>query len=385
MRKMKLFSVLVLLALLLSASPTVTAQKQDSKIARVHFAPATELSTAMKEMERYGVRLLAFQRAYKIGGQTVVDGYFLKPDDQDQADASALEGRYWRSHGAMLQDLAQDINLNQRDFVDAEAQAVWQRRADAVIQAQEKFTSLERCWITGTCPTVDVVTMLVSGDAVALSEVARSSLVTRVEIQGETTRNSRSDTDNTRGLMPQTLVSSSTWMPSQGDVHVHPSSYAGERYVTNWMKWNDVAGFGSNSTYEHDFFLNDSDNSKYGPGTYLSDAETWNGIPNVSYWSTSLPRPYLDTRTTDPDYLKSYTVGCSDGDALAADVWYYTYVRAANGDAEIDNGFLQGELGHREPSWCYESTWCVQGDNHVNIYPPYDIDPIPGDFYWTYP
>ena len=347
----------------------------------VYFVSSTELSTAMREMERYGLCVQAFQRQYRMGGQTVVDGYFLTPTDKNQADMPALEGRYWQSYGAMLRDIAQDIIREKQRMTDATAEAVWRSYINDIQQAQENFSTIEGCWATSTCPAVYVMSMLVSGDATALSEVAHSKLVTRVDMHNHVQQNARPTTDVRAPVVPAS-VPPTTWVPSQGSIYIHPSSYPGERYITNWMRWSDVSGFSSNSTYEHDFFLNDSDTSKYGPGTYLTDDETWGRIPDVSYWSSDLPRPYLDSRLYDPDYQKAYTVGCSDGNAIAAGTWYYTYVRARNGDASIDNGALIPELGHRYPSWCYESTWCVEGDQHEYIYYPWDVDPIPGDFYW---
>ena len=183
MRKFVL--VFVLLALLLSTVYIVTAQKQKPKAAKVHFVSATELGTAMREMRHYGLRVLAFQCEYKIGDQTATDGYSLTPEDWDQADTPTLEGRYWQSHGAMLQDLTQDFNLERQDL-DATAQAARQRAFNDIMQAKVDFATIEGCWATSTCPTVYVVSMLVSGDAATLSEVASSNLVTRVDVQDGT-------------------------------------------------------------------------------------------------------------------------------------------------------------------------------------------------------
>ena len=112
--------------------------------------------------------------------------------------------------------------------------------------------------------------------------------------------------------------------------------------------------------------MNDSDESQYGPGTYLDDSDGLDQVPDVSHWSSSLPRAYMDTRSGDPGYLKSFTIGSADGDAIQSGIWYNSYIRTVNGDADDDNGFLQAQLGYRQPSWCY-TTWCVFGSEHVNI------------------
>lgn len=392
MRKIKFLSTFVLLlAVLVSTGPNIAAQRplppQDSGM--VYLVSPTELSTAIREMERYGLRVQTFQRQYRMGGQTVVDGYFLTPVDQSQADIPALEGQYWQSYGAMLRDIAQDIARGKPSMIDATAEAAWQSYINDIEEAQEDFSVIEGCWATGTCPRVYVVSTLVSGDAAALREVANSSLVTRVDVRSRVGQETEPTTDTHATAAPAAvlLVPINTWVPKNGDIHVHPSSYPGERYITNWMYWDTatrVSGFGPNSAYEHDFFLNNSSTSKYGPGTYLTAAQSLNGIPSVSYWSSNLPSPYLDTRLSDPDYLKAYTIGCAYADGIAHGVWYSYHIRAANGPAAIDNGCLQAQLAHRSPSSCY-TTWCVYMDQIENIYPcsTYLVDPIPGDFYWV--
>ena len=388
MKKHKWISMLVagMLALLFGSAPIIETEAQrhlpSNHTAVVYFASPIELDTAMREMKQYNLTVRAFRRQYKLGSHTITDEYILTDKDKNQL-TPILRGEYWRSYGAMLEDIYSDstrefqhMDLNRLNFIRY------------VKDALRRFSSIKGCWRTDSCPALYVTSMLVLGAGDALSMVSTSEIVARVEVQERTQRGSFPETKtktNTSELIGPAYVSPSTWVPSRGDIYIHPSSYPGQRYITNWMKWNDVSGFGANSTYEHDFFLNDSDNSKYGPGTYLTDAETWGRIPDVSYWSSNLPRPYLDSRLFDPDYQKAYTVGCSDAASIEPGTWYYTYIRANNGDANIDNGALIPELGHRSPSWCYESTWCVEGDQHEYIYSPWRVDPIPGDFYWTYP
>lgn len=122
-----------------------------------------------------------------------------------------------------------------------------------------------------------------------------------------------------------------------------------------WDSPSRVSGFEANSAYEHDFFLNDSDESQHGPGTYLDDSDGLDRVPDVSHWSSTLPRAYMDTRSGDPDFLKSFTIGSADGDAIQSGVLYTSYIRTVNGDTNIDNGFLQAQLGYRFPSGCYST------------------------------
>lgn len=392
MRNLKFLSVLALLTLLLSVAflGTATAQTPSpaQESAMVYFvSPDIALHVAMQEMTSYGITVEAFQRQYRVGNQVVTDGYFLMAEDKEQADIPAIEGRYWQSYGAMLQDVAQEIAREEQPILDPAAEAARQRYIDDIEQARKDFSVIEGCWATNSCPLVNVVSMLVSGDADALSEVANSSLVARVDVYPG--QNSPGPTKTQTLITPAAIapqnVPINTWVPKSGEIHIHPSAYPGERYIQNEMYWDTatrVSGFGPNSTYEHDFFLNDSDNSQYGPGIYLTEAEGWNGIPSVSYWSSNLPRPYLDTRLGDPGYVKAFTIGSADAGSIEHMVWYRNYIRAQPGTADIDNGYLQAQLGHRTPSSCY-STWCVFGDQIENIYSPYDVDPIPGDFFWV--
>lgn len=221
-----------------------------------------------------------------------------------------------------------------------------------------------------------VVSMVVQGEPKAINELASGiDGIVRIEIAPQ---HRDSEALNRSQIL---WVSPNTWLPNRGRTIVRPgNSQDTERYVHQTMIWTDVSGFGSNSAYEHDFFL-----YNYDGRTYLSREQLPNGIPKVNYWGSNLPRAYLDTRLFDPAEEIAYVVGCADGDAIQANTWYWSQIRTKPGDANTDKAKLFGQLGHRNPSWCY-STWCVFADQTEPIVGswsnPWAIS-VPVDLWWT--
>jgi len=379
------FSVLLLVLLALTPIGSVRFQIKEPTLsslspedtAMVYFKTPIELESAINIANQYGLVVQAFQREYQMGSQTVVDGYFLPSAN---IDPSTLTGLYWQSYGDMLEDIEQ-ATANIPMANDPLVETARQMYLDDVKKARQVFSfTLDGCWATNTCSSIAVMELLVSGKASDLSNLAISNLVDRIEFQG----NSEEQT-NTTTITIQATVPINTWVPKSGYIVIGENSRPrGQCYISNYMIWDTasrISGFGTNSTYEHDFFLNNSSNSTYGPGTYLTGAQYANGIPKISHWSSNLPRPYLDTRFGDAGYLKAFTIGSADAHKIKYGVLYQNYIRASKGTASIDNGFLQAQLG-RTPSTCY-TTWCSFGDQHHDIYSPYQVDPIPsGIFYW---
>jgi hypothetical protein len=335
------------------------SQRSDQQRAQVYFAPNTELATMLAELTKNGLPLLAFQRRQPQGTQLWTDEFSL--DQVVWQTSTDLTNQYWQSHAALRQDLLASYRRLAAKRIEDPA---WQALVDSV---PETFIG---CWESSSCPTIIIYRITTEGSPQSLQNLAQSTLVDRVDQQ--TTSNSA-----------PAQVNPVLWRPQKGDVDIQPSSVAGERYINNTMYWGTTAGFTANSAYEHDFFLNNSEESAYGPGTYLTADQSLTGIPTVAHWTSNLPSPYLDTRFEDPDFVRSYTIGAADGAAIVADTWYTSLIRAANGEADIDNGYLQAQLGHRTPPDCY-STWCVFGDQIVDIYPAYAIDPVPGQYSWQF-
>ena len=183
-------------------------------------------------------------------------------------------------------------------------------------------------------------------------------------------------------IQTQTLqtatASVTTWRPKYGTISAGQLSN-GTRYVYNTMKWTDVSGFSTNSTYEHDFFLNNYSASSL-PGTYLSRSENSQGQPSAIIWISDLPAYYLDTRFADPSGEVAYTIGSASAININANVWYFTRIVLNQGDASYDNAKLVSQLGHRAPSSCY-TTWCSFGDANATILSAWTLG-VPGGLSW---
>lgn len=160
--------------------------------------------------------------------------------------------------------------------------------------------------------------------------------------------------------------SSDSWIPDAYGYRIQEStSYTGKRYLLTAMIWATTDPFGDwsdNVTFEPDFNLNNSSNSSLGPGTYLDDSEYINGVPNVHYAASSLPRAYLDTRDTDANHIKTFTIGCADAAEIESFKQYKNYIVTDEGDADQDNAQVIFQRGQRWPSNVY-NTWSVFNDD----------------------
>lgn len=181
------------------------------------------------------------------------------------------------------------------------------------------------------------------------------------------------------------VPATSGWIPAYGTVTTGKHSNS-ERFVHNSFVFTATEGFADSSTYEHDFFLNNYSESKYGPGTYLSSEElggiTTYRVPKTTYAASNLPSPYLDTRDLDSHSELAYTIGSAYPRAFVNNTTYQTYIATKNGGAEQDNAKLSAQLGHRRPDWCM-STWCSFGlEQHRLIDGDWPID-VPGTHHWS--
>lgn len=132
----------------------------------------------------------------------------------------------------------------------------------------------------------------------------------------------------------------SQWSPVGGESDVQ------KEYTYQRMYWNDILGFGSNGTYEHETIVYNSGFAKPASG---------------GYWASNLPRAYKDTQFKDS--TENFTVGSAAASSIATYTWYYTYYDLSPENASVATTDIRinGQRGHRYPSWCY-STWCVWGD-----------------------
>lgn len=186
----------------------------------------------------------------------------------------------------------------------------------------------------------------------------------------------------------------SYWVPDEIYLQIQPSYYAGERYSQMQIKWNAGRSLwfgdqdGEFGAYEADMFLSAA------AGTYITRDEGVSGalrIPKV-YYTTDFPyqhvlyAPYLDTRADDQADRYSYTIGTPSARLIVPGNWNTTYIRGANGDANIDAAIAPPQLGVcSDPNAEGCDTWKVF--SHETC--PYPWPPLinvptnPDPWHWT--
>ena len=174
-------------------------------------------------------------------------------------------------------------------------------------------------------------------------------------------------------------------VPKSGTASIQNSTYAGERYSIQYMRW-DANNFAPEQTYEHKLYLYNYDRK-----TFLNPASTAypNCYPTVTYAATtwgSASQPYLDTRLSESlvgcevDEL-SYTIGAAQANAITTNTEHYSYIRTANGNDSADKFKVQSQVGFRNPESCY-STWCSAKYKIYNVIPSWSTAPTSQT--WTY-
>lgn len=295
--------ILIFFALLLSSLAAISTESNSGlQIAMLYLTESTMLEEVLTEITNYDVEVLAFQRQQHVDNKTITDGFYLTSEDRAKmrTENYAIQERYWQSYEVALADLSQAASLDTSNVSDTQEAAALQEHIATLDKMGENFLIAKDCWVDHTCPDVDVVSLLILGDNTVLSRLD-SPLIKQVDI--------KSLKNEIYANTPMPLATSfayESWVPNRGTIYIYPSVIQGERYVENRMRWDTasrLSAFDWYSTYEHDFLLNDSNNSGYGPGTYLSDAQDYLSVPIVSHWVSDLPRPYLDTRFGDPDYV----------------------------------------------------------------------------------
>jgi len=292
-------------------------------MAEISFVTPQELNGALAEVRRYNLYPSMLIREFNAGDRMYVEGFNLKAGNW--RNVRELRSLYWQSHSVMLEDIKRSLLHIQekRKPLDRESSVAWHASVDSLQQASTDSVGIDGCWRNDTCPEIMVVRLVVSGGRDQLQRLAKeSSLVASVELREDSTLQEPTPTPlpvsplakpaavESFEMSIQSVQQTSSaavssilgWLPRRGSIDIQPSTSPGERYISQTIYWDSpsrVAGFDENSAYEHDFFLNDSDTSLHGPGTYLDDSDGFDQIPDVSHWSSSLPSAYLDTRSGD--------------------------------------------------------------------------------------
>lgn len=359
--KIVLLSIGVMLLLVVSIIGVPSKAAGSSQQALVYLIEPITVEKAIEEATYYGLQVLMLQHSILIMEQDIQGGYFPEPSVSAREHAQRYEQILSESLSHLLDDAKEALAYEE----DKQAQNAWQRHITALESARSHLKE----------HGLKIVSIVIQGEADSIEKFTTdSSLVKGVELIPAT------DVDSP-AQQQITWVNPNTWLPNRGRTIVRPAnSQDTERYVHQTMIWTDVSGFGTNSTYEHDFFLYNYDGK-----TYLSRGQSLNGIPQVNYWGSNLPRAYLDTRFGDPAGEVAYVIGCADGDAIQLNTWYWSQIRTAKGDSNTDLAKLFGQLGYRSPSGCY-TTWCVfasQTEPVVGSWStPWAIS-VPADHWWS--
>lgn len=153
------------------------------------------------------------------------------------------------------------------------------------------------------------------------------------------------------------------------------------RYITNYLTWtsDSLSKFDASSAFYVDLVLNNSTDSKHGPGIYVDAA-------NARINST-LPAYYIHSRFSIFGYRKRFAVGSLQPTQIQGLTEYYIEITSERpGDAAQDNAEMW--IVHAV-KWSQEcgSSWCVLWDRAgcTIHHQPWGVEPIPGTFPWPQP
>jgi len=249
----------------------------------------------------------------------------------------------------------------------------------------EGMLDMDRLSLRKSENVYDVSEILVSGSKAPKDEVANTFPSARViQMETKTCPENHPDTNVQHKMLSSSLDS---WIPDAFAYNIAPSSsFPGKRFLATGMIWTTQNPFGpwssSSVTFEPDFNLNNHSNSQLGPGTYLDNAQYINGVPNVVYAASSLPLAYLDTRDLDPNYVKTFTIGCPDATQINHNTIYLNYIVTNVGNTNIDNAGVVFQRGYIWPSWMY-NTWSVFSfESHKPFSGSWPIS-VPGSGSWS--
>ncbi len=165
-----------------------------------------------------------------------------------------------------------------------------------------------------------------------------------------------------------------------------PKAYAGSFYYIIEEEWAPRSGASKTTRYMayNSFYFPDASgfDSFGGIFTYEHETQVYNKnfADYDNYWSSNLPSAYYDTPFLDT--LDNFTIGSSQASSISDNTQYWTYMALTPGTASTAGVIIKGQLGHRYPSWCY-NTWCIYADMTTGWLTDYNA-PINTQQSWTY-
>ncbi|MCB9150291.1 MAG: hypothetical protein H6641_16175 [Caldilineaceae bacterium] len=158
-----------------------------------------------------------------------------------------------------------------------------------------------------------------------------------------------------------------------------PDPITDTRVITITLVWQDVNPFAQNEAYSHALILNDSTESKYGPGVFLDPAASIFGIPNYEP-ITPIDRTtwFVQSRLGDFAFEKRFGITFTQANQFLPDTDYTFAWVTPPGSAETDNADIELSLSTKLTSSC-NLRICLR--THIRCRPnsnQWNIDPIPG-------
>ncbi|HEU4714823.1 MAG TPA: hypothetical protein VFS76_24900 [Pyrinomonadaceae bacterium] len=341
--------------------------------AQIDFGASVALEKALLLAARQNLTITEIQHSFSLGDHRFI-GIF--PVD-DETPVDTIPEKIVANYRGFLLDVQREEENSALESSLTDAGST-EKRMKSIAHAQRALIeSYQDFRIDG---------LTVSGTRSAIDGAAKENghVVSRIELAAGQTieKGERRTQKSSPQLQAVATVAENTWVPTSGKIVTGGASEGG-RYVRQEMKWTNVSGFASDSTYEHDFFLKNSSGEVRGPGTYLDRSQAFDGMPKVEYAASDLPRAYLDTRAMDKGDEIAFTIGSAAASDIKPNVTYMSYIRTKDGDASQDDGKLQAQLGRRRVPGCY-TTWCSFENEQVprvNIVPAWQV-PVPGVKSW---
>jgi hypothetical protein len=362
---------------------------------KINFIAPVSIEQALGMAQQQNLSIVLIRHSFSIGDQKFVGFCPLPPG----IGADQMRARLQSEYMAFLQNMATSDNTDEGgEAVASEGNTQFEVQTKATEQDEQSLNpddekslqslnlSFKQALHDAKQSELKIDGMMVEGSSPDVKALRDASPL--IENSGDIPEQSSASLMSQSLLNPevseQPLASASVntrkWVPDRGRITVRREPKR-KRYALVQMIWNDVSGFNFFSTFEPDLFLNNSSDSKLGPGTYLDRSEGFGRVPKVDYWSTNLPSPYLDSRLGDSHTEVAFTIGSAYANGIKKNNWYINYIRTKYGDANRDNARFSAQLGHRIPFYCF-STFCSYSDQQVQVIGGWKI-PVPGAKSWN--
>jgi len=354
------FVVVAIIAVLFFANGKVSAATSNQTVKVTLNAPIS-LDTFTAITANHPLDGIILESSFMFGGEAIQDFYVVNTKDGNKN----IKEDYVQNRKALIADLKGIKELSSDDEKSVETVLV----SKATIAGQKSS-------IDGIRNQMKVSKVDIAGEQVAtVSRVNGKARPRKASLFG--------DGAITIGAQTQPMYLS---LPTSGTAYFYPSD-SGGRYTQQNMRW-PANYFAPEETYEHKVYLYNYDRKTYLNGASTSYPDCY---PTTTYAATTWPStsyPYLDTRLAESgtsceiDEL-SYTIGAAQANAIPANVNHYTYIRTVNGNDTSDKFKLQGQVGYRNPSFCY-TTWCSAKYKIYTIIPFLSGTAVPGTQSWNW-